>query len=70
VLIQIGSEDTLGGAKSVELLARSYLRRSRLTQVRVIVYPEARHEVFNETNRDEVVSDTIGWLKSQFAPAL
>ncbi|MCU1586117.1 MAG: lysophospholipase [Microbacteriaceae bacterium] len=70
VLIQIGSEDTLGGTKSVELLARSYLRRSRLTQVRVIVYPEARHEIFNETNRDEVVSDTIGWLKLQFAPAV
>jgi alpha-beta hydrolase superfamily lysophospholipase len=28
------------------------------------VYPEARHEVFNETNRDEVVADLHTWLNS------
>lgn len=26
-------------------------------------YPEARHELFNETNRDEVTADLLGWLK-------
>jgi alpha-beta hydrolase superfamily lysophospholipase len=26
-------------------------------------YPEARHELFNETNRDEVTSDLVGWLE-------
>ncbi len=67
VLIQIGAEDPLGGPRSVELLARAYLRRSRLSDVRLIVYPEARHEIFNEINRDEVYADTIGWLRSQFA---
>jgi alpha-beta hydrolase superfamily lysophospholipase len=25
-------------------------------------YPEARHELFNETNRDEVTRDLIAWL--------
>ena len=25
-------------------------------------YPNARHELFNETNRDEVAGDLIGWL--------
>jgi alpha-beta hydrolase superfamily lysophospholipase len=25
-------------------------------------YPDARHELFNETNRDEVTIDLIGWL--------
>jgi len=25
-------------------------------------YPDARHELFNETNRDEVTADLIGWL--------
>lgn len=25
-------------------------------------YPEARHELFNERNRDEVTADLIGWL--------
>jgi alpha-beta hydrolase superfamily lysophospholipase len=67
VLIQIGSEDTLGGVRSVELLAKSYLTRSRLTDVELIVYTEARHEVFNEINREEVFADTIAWLKSRLA---
>lgn len=70
VLIQIGSEDTLGGIRSVELLAKSYLKRSRLTDVEVIVYTDARHEVFNETNRDEVVADTIGWLLARLGPEI
>ena len=26
------------------------------------VYPDARHEVFNETNRDEVADDLLAWL--------
>ncbi len=26
------------------------------------VYPGARHEVFNETNRDEVEADLLAWL--------
>jgi alpha-beta hydrolase superfamily lysophospholipase len=26
------------------------------------IYPEARHETLNETNRDEVVADLIAWL--------
>jgi alpha-beta hydrolase superfamily lysophospholipase len=27
-------------------------------------YDEARHEVFNETNRDEITNDLIAWLRS------
>jgi alpha-beta hydrolase superfamily lysophospholipase len=65
VLTQIGSEDPLGGPRSVELLARSYRRRAGLSDVTTIVYPGARHEVFNETNRDEVLADTLGWLRSR-----
>jgi alpha-beta hydrolase superfamily lysophospholipase len=62
VLILIGSEDPLGGEKSIELLAGAYAKRSGLTDVKAIVYPEARHEVFNELNKDEVIADLIEWL--------
>ncbi|WP_168625858.1 MULTISPECIES: alpha/beta hydrolase [unclassified Cryobacterium] len=65
VLIQIGSDDSLGGPRSAELLAAAYLKRSRLSDVELIVYTDARHEVFNETNRDEVVADTLRWLGSR-----
>lgn len=69
ILIQIGADDSLGGPRSAELLARSYRRRSGLRDVVLMVYPDARHEIFNETNRDEVIADTIGWLNSRLGTA-
>lgn len=62
MLIQIGDDDTLGGPRSVEKLARAYRERGGLTDVEVIVYPGARHEVYNETNRTVVRADLIRWL--------
>jgi alpha-beta hydrolase superfamily lysophospholipase len=62
LLIMIGSEDPLGGEKSVRNLAKAYISRSRLTDVEVIVYADARHEIFNEINRDEANTDLIAWL--------
>ncbi|MBN9239169.1 MAG: lysophospholipase [Micrococcales bacterium 70-64] len=65
LLIMIGSEDTLGGEKSIAKLAEAYITRSRLSDVQAIVYPEARHEIFNETNRDEVIADLVSWLDAR-----
>ena len=62
MLIMIGEEDPLGGPKSVKLLAGAYRTRGGLTDVTVRIYPGARHEVFNETNRAEVFADLLGWL--------
>jgi alpha-beta hydrolase superfamily lysophospholipase len=28
----------------------------------LIIYPQARHELFNESNRDEVVADMLKWI--------
>ena len=60
--IVIGSEDPLGGPRSVELLAKAYRTRGGLSDVSVVVYPEGRHEVFNETNRAEVVTEVLAWI--------
>ena len=68
--IVIGSEDPLGGPRSVELLAEAYRTRGGLSDVSVVVYPGARHEVFNETNRVEVVAEVIGWLDGSCRPAV
>jgi len=62
LLILIGSDDALGGPKSVQRLARAYRRRGRLTDVTVRIYDGGRHEMFNETNRDEVIADLVAWL--------
>jgi alpha-beta hydrolase superfamily lysophospholipase len=57
-----GAEDPVGEhGKSVERLLAAY-RRAGLRRVTSRIYPGARHEMLNETNRDEVVRDLIGWL--------
>jgi alpha-beta hydrolase superfamily lysophospholipase len=62
LLIQVGDDDPLGGEASARKLERSYRRRSGLSDVTTIVYPGARHEIFNETNREEVFADLTAWL--------
>ena len=62
VSIVVGSDDVLGGERSAVKLASAYVARSGLTDVEVRVYEGARHEVLNETNRDEVTGDLLRWL--------
>jgi alpha-beta hydrolase superfamily lysophospholipase len=67
LLIMIGSEDPLGGETSVQRLADDYINRGGLTDVEVVVYTSARHEVFNETNQHEVRNDLVAWLEQRLA---
>ena len=36
-----------------------------MENVRLKMYDGARHELLNETNRDEITSDVIGWMESE-----
>ncbi|MFD1721301.1 alpha/beta fold hydrolase [Amnibacterium endophyticum] len=63
LLIQVGSDDTLGGRRSAERLAAAYRARAGLRDVTLRVYEGARHEVYNEINRDEVVGDLVRWIE-------
>ena len=67
-LIMIGSDDSLGGEKSVKKLADAYLRQGA-SDVEVIIYDGARHEIFNETNQAEVRGDLLAWLQSRLSGA-
>ncbi|MCU1416371.1 MAG: alpha/beta hydrolase [Schumannella sp.] len=69
MLIMIGSDDPLGGPRSVELLAKAYRERGGLSDVTVTVYPEGRHEMFNELNQADVRADVVAWLDSHVAKA-
>lgn len=62
ILLAVGSDDSLGGEKSNLSLADDYIRRAHQDDVTVIVYPEARHEIFNETNKTQVFDDIVSWL--------
>ena len=37
-------------------------REGGVQDVTLKIFPQARHELFNETNRDEVTGLVIGWL--------
>lgn len=66
MLIMIGDDDSLGGRKSVELLAKAYRERGGLSDVTLTIYPGGRHEMLNETNQAEVRTDIIAWLDARF----
>jgi alpha-beta hydrolase superfamily lysophospholipase len=68
ILLMSGSHDPLSGAMAlVELVAQRY-RDAGVRDVTVIGYQDARHEIFNEINRDEVTSDLIDWLERHTGP--
>ncbi|RFA10004.1 alpha/beta hydrolase [Subtercola boreus] len=62
ILVVSGQDDPLSGdGQLVGILAQRY-RDAGLTDVTLTVYPGARHEIFNETNRDEITATVIAWL--------
>jgi alpha-beta hydrolase superfamily lysophospholipase len=64
ILLMIGSDDSLGGEKSVKKLADAY-RNKGAGDVAVKIYHDARHEIFNETNKDEVMDDLVDWISGR-----
>ncbi|MEL5990806.1 alpha/beta fold hydrolase [Microbacterium phosphatis] len=67
MLLLVGSDDPVGGPRSVAKLEKAYRERSGLTDVTTIVYPGARHEIFNEVQQAEVRADLISWIDARFA---
>ncbi len=49
-------------ASTVRLLEQRY-RDHGVNDVTALYYPEARHELLNETNRDDVQADVLGWIE-------
>jgi len=68
IYVLSGSDDPVHGeGKGLDRLLAAY-RRSGLANVSERRYPGGRHELFNETNRDAVVDDLVGWLDRTIAP--
>ena len=64
VYIVSGDRDPVSeGGKGVRALA-NLLRDAGLARVDLRLHPGARHEVLNETNRDEITEDLVRWLDS------
>ncbi|MDX9956830.1 MAG: alpha/beta hydrolase [Spirochaetia bacterium] len=64
VYIFAGETDPVGAAiGGVDKLAASY-RAAGLGTVETRLYPGGRHEMLNETHREEVMNDLVAWLDS------
>jgi alpha-beta hydrolase superfamily lysophospholipase len=62
IYIVSGSADPVGDmGESPTALAAAY-RQLEIKDLETVLYPDARHEPLNETNRDEVTESLISWL--------
>lgn len=66
VLLMVGRDDTVGGPRSIHRLADAYRTRSGLTDVTTLIYPDVRHEIFNDVTREDVIADLRAWLDRRF----
>ena len=62
VLFAAGAEDPVGNyGKGVEKVRDEFLALG-VHDVECILYPEDRHEIFNELDREQVYEDVGGWI--------
>jgi alpha-beta hydrolase superfamily lysophospholipase len=65
VLILNGSEDAVGGFNGGGAALADAYRNLGVSDVTYLGYEGGRHELFNETNRDEVLADLVAWLDAR-----
>lgn len=64
ICISVGELDPINNRLAWLGVLTERFRAAGLTEVIVKSYPEARHEVLNETNRSDVIKDILNWLES------
>jgi len=65
VLLFSGDMDPVGGNGAGVRRVADEIRAAGVKDVKVTLYPQGRHEMFNELNREEVWSDLAAWLDSK-----
>lgn len=62
VHVTVGERDPVNGGLALVHPLVERLHGAGVKDVTLRTWPEARHEVFNETNRAEIVAELLGWL--------
>jgi alpha-beta hydrolase superfamily lysophospholipase len=62
VYIAAGEMDPVNAGLALLTPLGERLAAAGLTDVTVVTYPGARHEILNETNRDEITAAMINWI--------
>lgn len=65
ILFISGEDDACGNFSKGALEAFKHLHKQGYKNVKLILYAGARHELFLEINKDEVINDVIAWIKYQ-----
>ena len=65
ILFIAGKEDPVGEYGAGVRRAHTSFRRAGMQHTEMILYPDGRHEILNELDRDTVYADVLVWLKAQ-----
>jgi len=67
IIFLSGEKDPLSkNSKQIPVVLKMY-KDAGLTDVEMKIYPEARHEIINEINKEEVYNDILNWIKKRMA---
>ena len=62
ILLMSGGQDPVGDYGAGVQKVAEMLKETGHTRVTTKIYPECRHELLNEINRDEVMNDIAAWI--------
>ena len=62
IMVQVGEADPIGGEYSNKALVEAYRKNSGIQDIELFVYHDARHEIYNELNKEEIIQDLIDWI--------
>jgi alpha-beta hydrolase superfamily lysophospholipase len=62
ILVQVGEADPIGGEYSNKALVEAYRKKAGIQDIELFVYHDARHEIYNELNKDNILQDLIKWI--------
>src|SRR5262249_11170242 len=63
IYVFVGEHDPVNGGLAFSTILVQRYRESGHADVTHQTYPEARHEILNETNRDEVEANLLAWIE-------
>lgn len=63
--ISVGEADPVNGGGALVTALEDRLEGAGIDDVSLVIWPGARHEVFNETNGDEVITEMVRWMDAK-----
>lgn len=65
MLFVSGDKDPVGNYGNGVKSAVDYYKNAGVKNIDMKLYPDARHEILNEINKDEVYNDLLNWIKCE-----